>query len=262
MFSSHSHHRRAAFTLIELLVVIAIIAILASMIFPAFSRAREMARRTSCASNMKQLGLAFTQYFQDYDERYPKAGNYQNWAPGNGHWVAGNQTTTEDQTLAYFTSTNSYNATGVAANVEAGAIYPYVKNTQVYVCPSNRNADKSKLSYSMNCTLSGQAEFSVQNSTEVILLVDEAYPSDGYFWAPKPTETGANTSSDQLTQVHNGGGNLLFADGHVKFYPFARYPIGDSSDPSTGASSIANKARTQGAPRFYDSASTSSCTFN
>src|SRR2546423_819645 len=60
-----------AFTLIELLVVIAIIAILAAILFPVFAQAREQARKASCASNMKQLGLAFAQYTSDYDGTYP-----------------------------------------------------------------------------------------------------------------------------------------------------------------------------------------------
>src|SRR5471030_268187 len=63
--------RKRGFTLIELLVVIAIIAILAAILFPVFARARENARRASCQSNLKQLGLATLQYVQDYDERYP-----------------------------------------------------------------------------------------------------------------------------------------------------------------------------------------------
>src|SRR3954467_3693925 len=71
--SFYASSRKRAFTLIELLVVIAIISILASMIFPSFGRAREMARRTSCASNMRQLGLALMQYNEDYDGRLPGA---------------------------------------------------------------------------------------------------------------------------------------------------------------------------------------------
>lgn len=64
-------NKKRGFTLIELLVVIAIISLLSAILLPVFSKAREMARRTSCASNFKQIGLAFMQYTQDYDERYP-----------------------------------------------------------------------------------------------------------------------------------------------------------------------------------------------
>src|SRR5690606_14073104 len=65
--------QKRGFTLIELLVVIAIIAILAAILFPVFARARENARRTSCLSNLKQIGLGVMQYVQDYDEMYPRA---------------------------------------------------------------------------------------------------------------------------------------------------------------------------------------------
>jgi prepilin-type N-terminal cleavage/methylation domain-containing protein len=68
----------SGFTLIELLVVIAIIAILAAILFPVFAQAREKARQSSCASNLKQLGTAVLMYTQDYDETYP-TGIQQDW---------------------------------------------------------------------------------------------------------------------------------------------------------------------------------------
>ncbi|HLJ53881.1 MAG TPA: prepilin-type N-terminal cleavage/methylation domain-containing protein, partial [Chthonomonadaceae bacterium] len=73
------------FTLIELLVVIAIIAILAAILFPVFARARESARKTSCISNMKQIGLAAKMYINDYDECYPDSRDtWNNGLPGPG----------------------------------------------------------------------------------------------------------------------------------------------------------------------------------
>lgn len=98
--------RKQGFTLIELLVVIAIIAILAAILFPVFGRARENARRSSCQSNLKQIGLAIMQYTQDYDELYPSA--VQN-----------------DWFLTW-----------------AKTVQPYAKSTQVFMCPSDPDAGK------------------------------------------------------------------------------------------------------------------------
>lgn len=106
------NHRRKAFTLIELLVVIAIIAILAAILFPVFARARENARRASCQSNVKQIGIGLLQYIQDFDETLPKNSYgpsavdiYGAWNPGNYTWM--------------------------------DAIFPYVKSTQTFECPSD-----------------------------------------------------------------------------------------------------------------------------
>src|ERR1035437_3779628 len=100
--------QRRGFTLIELLVVIAIIAILAAILFPVFARAREKARQTSCTSNLKQLGLGMMMYCQDYDDCTPIA--YSGDNPGVTWWS--------------FTWKER--------------IYPYVKNYQLYDCPSKR----------------------------------------------------------------------------------------------------------------------------
>src|SRR4029079_6406619 len=81
-------HRQRGFTLIELLVVIAIIAILAAILFPVFAQAREQARKTSCTSNMRQIGLALNMYVQDYDEMLPTQ-SPENWPVGGvkGSWI-------------------------------------------------------------------------------------------------------------------------------------------------------------------------------
>ena len=106
-------HRRG-FTLIELLVVIAIIAILAAILFPVFARAREKARQASCTSNVKQIMLGVIMYAQDYDEMLP----------GRRKGTVG---------------TPTFNC-GANWALWPELITPYVKNTQLFICPSNAGA--------------------------------------------------------------------------------------------------------------------------
>lgn len=84
---------RRGFTLIELLVVIAIIALLAAILFPVFARARENARRASCQSNLKQIGLSVVQYTQDYDETFPLQARKPNNAGAQSVFAGGGSDT-------------------------------------------------------------------------------------------------------------------------------------------------------------------------
>lgn len=128
--------KHSAFTLIELLVVIAIIAILAAILFPVFAQAREKARQTACLSNMKQLLTAEQMYTQDYDEMLPRIRNFNFTAIGV-KWAWGIQ----------------------------DALGPYVKNDQVWKCPSDPilrddcdDTYGSPISYSFTHYQSGQYE--------------------------------------------------------------------------------------------------------
>jgi len=122
MLTKRIESRYSAFTLIELLVVIAIIAILAAILFPVFARARENARRTSCLSNLKQIGIGMMMYTQDYDGKYFARYYYTGGdAPGDSGgtlvsgWYPPSSETTSDSKWS---------------------LGPYVKSRQLFVCPS------------------------------------------------------------------------------------------------------------------------------
>ena len=124
-FRNESNNGKTAFTLIELLVVVAIIAILAAILFPVFARARENARRSSCQSNLKQIGLGILQYVQDYDEIVPQV--YYTNGPTTGVVPVGNRlqdpaTGENHPTLVNYKWMD--------------AIFPYVKSEQIFICPS------------------------------------------------------------------------------------------------------------------------------
>jgi len=123
-----STQTRNGFTLIELLVVIAIIAILAAILFPVFAKVREKARQTACLSNEKQLGMAYMEYVQDYDETFVFSTQFGDPAAG---WTS--------------------------------RVYPYVKSTAVYTCPDDNVARDAwapqKVSYSQNANLSAGTPF-------------------------------------------------------------------------------------------------------
>jgi prepilin-type N-terminal cleavage/methylation domain-containing protein/prepilin-type processing-associated H-X9-DG protein len=198
-----------AFTLIELLVVIAIISILAAILFPVFARARENARRASCQSNLKQIALGIAQYTQDYDEKYPLL-----------------QSPTSGSGIPY-----------------TAAIEPYMKSTQIFICPSGSRdvattedntavADKmwrtttptykanAEGSYGMNRYLTGSTGVSlatVDNPVERPLVFDCSWYDS----------VGAVLLADSMFEAarHLEGSNIAYADGHVKFTVKNRLPL-------------------------------------
>lgn len=190
---------RRGFTLIELLVVIAIIAILASILFPVFSRAREKARQASCASNLKQIALAAIMYSQDYDEMYPAADN------GVYTWRI--------------------------------MLMPYIRNVQIFQCPSYKQAAGNNpfdgttipdlnlnAGYAMNVVHyaagpptppAGVSDSMVYDAASVITFTDF---NDAYTIANPGGDNALGWHrTDDGGKRHNGGANYAFYDGHVKF---------------------------------------------
>ncbi len=190
--------KRSGFTLIELLVVIAIIAILASILFPVFAKAREKARQTTCTSQVRQLATAIQMYAQDNNGKYPGCTTASSWV-----------------TL----------------------IDTYVGNSKMYHCPSDANTDDAAISYAYNTTLvktqpnigDGVAESQITAPSDVGALCD-ADPSGstagliggGAFLGPDYTRS----PSPRHTGVIVG-----FCDGHAKFSPGKTWNDRDVSNP-------------------------------
>ena len=201
------------FTLIELLVVIGIIAIIAAILFPVFAKVREKARQITCASNMRQLGLGFAEYTDDYDEHLPGAIDSGNGGAGySGGWIFMNM------------------GSPLTFNPAAGSIFPYVKSTQVYVCPDDSNGQASGDSYAVNsCTeeLNPNGSDATQQPHHGRLLNAIDDPSSFMLLAEEDWTKDATGSTDDgilyypvnfLSFRHTGGSNITFVDGHVKWY--------------------------------------------
>lgn len=225
MKMSSTQNRRATrlgFTLIELLVVIAIIAILAAILFPVFARARENARRASCQSNLKQIGLGFAMYTQDYDEKYP--------------WVWRSLSPSVQM---------PYNAAASNYFTWVDAIYPYVKSIQLFQCPSKQWAQSEMYNYPGYTVTPTSYQVNQHNTTDspgdggianisiasvdapatTILAFDGWGTFDTGGWKVSDLTNLTNnvivspvtTSLATTVRRHLDGANMAFADGHVKW---------------------------------------------
>ncbi|BCM90797.1 hypothetical protein IAD21_02659 [Abditibacteriota bacterium] len=226
--------KTTGFTLIELLVVIAIIALLAAILFPVFARARENARKSSCQSNLRQIGLGWLQYTQDYDELSVPI---RVGALGTAQF-------------------DSY----------SNLIQPYVKSTQLFKCPSNTNSN-SPVHYTYNFSIGvGPSAASARSLAGIALpsqtpVFADAWATDSnaislFFVTPSLTagwipmlgrslyanQVGATTFNDVQTaglvraDIHMDGANYVFADGHVKWLHF----VPDPNETGPGAAQYMN----------------------
>jgi prepilin-type N-terminal cleavage/methylation domain-containing protein/prepilin-type processing-associated H-X9-DG protein len=257
-FPKHTGDRsKSGFTLIELLVVIAIIAILAAILFPVFARARENARRSTCLSNLKQLGLGMMQYTQDYDEKYPQP----------------SRTGFGDLTMELFppTAFNGSTLTAYTSNW-AAVILPYTKSPQIMSCPSlqeapwygNTNDFRTKIpiSYTYNKLLAWN-NLAALPAPAAVIMMHEGFgswsytsavgsfpvfnPGDPYgptspyvFDEAKtnrclPWYSGSSPETWVNGKVHLDTTPFLYADGHVKaIIPRGGAPKPWVTTPDTG----------------------------
>ena len=210
---------RSGFTLIELLVVIAIIAILAAILFPVFSRAREKATQISCASNLKQLGTVLVMYAADYDGCLP--GGFPNgWANACGTYG------TEQEYVAPDGSRHK-ELGGVMKCPGSGNGYgPDINALWVSVSPNGPYGGAYQMddfkSPSRQCYI---WESNADQHSCIGELLTSGMPNDSIaIWqdtietvVAKAVERGYDTIPDDWT-AHRGGANICFIDGHVKFH--------------------------------------------
>jgi prepilin-type N-terminal cleavage/methylation domain-containing protein/prepilin-type processing-associated H-X9-DG protein len=186
--------KKSGFTLIELLVVIAIIAILASILFPVFARARENARRSSCQSNAKQIGISMMMYTQDYDEKLPLMYSATYWFEFLKPYIKGNQLLDCPSHDSHWGGTEtSYNTA-------------YGLNTQLFEVPIYAPGGASPIALSA-ITKPSETVFGTD------ALSSPRVNPEGYYW---PNGTAYNTVASWPAYRHLETTSVFFADGHVK----------------------------------------------
>ena len=232
---------KKGFTLIELLVVIAIIAILAAILFPVFAQAREKARASACLSNVKQIGTALQLYVVYYDETLPPMDLYT-------------QTVTQGYPTTVFGPMQNNNW-GWFYWSWADSIFPYVKNADMFVCPSfkvkNSVYNRYQMGYGynsyllrdaypdMNATNMGVAKVyslsELKNCSEMVFVADTSM-NYADFCGYLSQEARPEFILDLYNygwkkgNRHNDGANFCMADGHAKYYKPGNGPMGKDAN--------------------------------
>lgn len=204
LWGSGGRPGRGGFTLIEILVVIAVIAVLAAILFPVFSQAREKARQISCASNMRQIGLAVGMYLHDYEHYVPDL-------------VFGKA----PQYIVYWLK----HPTAPAA--ERYLLEPYIRNDAVRVCPSRQTREGR---YTINgwfgstfgfseTSPQGQIDAAVPNPSSTLIMWEHSVSASSCVTGQYGGGSGMPDPKAGITHWesnHHQGFNALWCDGHVK----------------------------------------------
>lgn len=183
---------RTAFTLIELLVVIAVIAILAALLLPALSSAKERARRTHCASSLRQIVLAALMYADEQEDRFPAQ-------LGDGLPVL---------------------AVGGDGRNYYDLLMPYANSPRVWLCPSAQSSPGGLMAFHMNgliITTNGLPAAAIAEPSQTLLIAETGYRKLYDLAYLRPNQTGGYLY-DRPQQSHFGGSNAGFVDGHVQWY--------------------------------------------
>lgn len=217
---------KRGFVVIELLIVMAIMTILASMLLPVFARAREKGRMSACTSNMRQLHEAITMYASDYDGVYPA------------------QARSASVEVSFHQCGSGVDAwSGTSAPNWAKSIFPYVRNYQVFVCPSYitwiPEADRAvePLSYIMNGKAAGQPQDAATDPAQTQLLFDWQFITSEAQVNPFPNNWGGYSVAWYWGWAgHSGCYNVLYQDGHVKAVNEGAFgsAIRESINPESG----------------------------
>ncbi len=222
--------RRGGFTLIELLVVIAIIAILAAILFPVFAKAREKARQSSCASNLKQIGLAFHAYFSDYDETLQPMEGYITYGDGKG-WTE--RVGMYNKSLSLFQCPSDFHnfSYGLNWGATSSANGGYSPTSEVKLADVK---NETKLIHIFDCEGSGTRAVNTSvkgnaNSQDTgdTDITNECCPpqqdKDVYDGGKNRAQSRPWDQQQRWPWLnfpgrHSGGNNILFLDGHVRWY--------------------------------------------